>query len=130
MNAVTAELFAINEDILEGGASHGMAYHTLRCIADDYIDDDDDDDVDPSAAAIEDDFFRNNRSTTPVEYSSEPTDSRRGPYSDILQDFYIRSYMSGGRKSKSSAATMGRVDSVVMVFVMLLSLKCPSLTCH
>lgn len=106
-------------------------YCAAWCGVDDYIDDDDDDiyDVDPSAAAIEDDFFKNNRSVSPVEYSSEPTDSRRGPYSDILQDFYIRSYMSGGRKSKSSATATGEdVCVFTVLYCYYFILKLPNRT--
>ena len=32
--------------------------------------------------------------------SSSSSSSERGPYADVLQDFMIRSYMSGGRKTK------------------------------
>ena len=42
------------------------------------------------------------RHDSSVDYSSSPYDSQKGPYADVLQDFMIRSYMSGGRKSKPS----------------------------
>ena len=124
MNAITAELFAINEDILDG-MQWCCGIGLLSVGTDDYIDDDDDYEVDPSAAAIEDDFFKNNRCNSPVEYSSDPTDSRKGPYSDILQDFYIRSYMSGGRKSKSSSVTTGGFHILVSKFIISLQASKP-----
>lgn len=34
--------------------------------------------------------------------SSSSFASQRGPYADVLQDFMLRSYMSGGRKTKPS----------------------------
>lgn len=40
--------------------------------------------------------------TAVVPYSSDQQYTQKGPYADVLQDFMIRSYMSGGRKSKPS----------------------------
>ena len=41
------------------------------------------------------DGFRESRESPPP-----PFDSSTGPYSALLQDFTLRSYMSGGKKSK------------------------------
>jgi hypothetical protein len=84
MKHILTELYAINEEIM----------------ADEFTFSEDSD--------SEDDDIDGYTPTIPISYSNDQyTTTHNGPYADILQDFMIRSYMSGGRKSKPSV-TLGR----------------------
>jgi hypothetical protein len=83
MKHILTELYAINEEIM----------------ADEFTFSEDSD--------SEDDDIDGYTPTIPISYSNDQyTTTHNGPYADILQDFMIRSYMSGGRKSKPSV-TLG-----------------------